>query len=128
MATLSDDRPAPPDSLGDAGAALWLRLIGYLADDWELDERELHLLESACHVRDDIAELEGQIARDGHVIVSSRGAPTVHPALQETRQLRTVELRLLKSLQLSDVDDNPTSRKARAAAQARWDRTRGVRT
>jgi len=114
--------PTPPDTLGTAGAALWERILADVQDGWELDERELHLLESACHVRDQIDTLDGSVAEDGPLITGTRGAPTVHPGLQEARQLRLVELRLLRSLQLADpaANDTPATTRARKAANARW--------
>jgi phage terminase small subunit len=120
------DRPKPPDTLGEAGAALWARIVADLADAWELDERELHLLESACAVRDTIAELDAAVTEDGALITGPRGSRQVHPGIQESRQLRGAEMRLLRALQLTDPEDvSPTTRKARTAAQARWSRTRG---
>jgi phage terminase small subunit len=121
------DRPRPPDTLGEAGAALWARIVADLDEAWELDERELHLLESASHVRDTIAELDAAVAEDGALIMGPRGARQVHPGIQESRQLRGAEMRLLRALQLTDPDDaSPTTRKARTAANARWDRVRAA--
>lgn len=123
------DNPTPPDTLSEAGAALWRRIVSDLADGWELDERELHLLESACCVRDQIDTLDGRVAEDGPLVTGTRGAALVHPGLQEARQLRLVELRLLRSIQLTDptADETPTTSRARKAANARWHREGSTR-
>ena len=87
-----------PSTLGDAGAALWRLVIDDVPDDKELDAKELHLLESVCHVRDQIAALDAAVAADGEMITGARGTPLVHPGLQEARQLRAVELRMLREI------------------------------
>jgi len=120
-------RPTTPATLEEAGTKLWDRIIADLPEHWELDERELHLLESACHVRDQIAKLDALVAEDGMVVVGSRGAQQVHPGLAEARQLRGVEMRLLRALQLTNpADASPTTKKAQRAANARWNRVRAA--
>jgi phage terminase small subunit len=121
------NRPSPPNTLDEPGTTLWERIIGDLPEHWELDERELHLLESACHVRDQIASLDAAVAADGPFVVGTRGARQVHPGIAEARQLRGAEMRLLRALQLTNpADVSPTTRKAQKAAHARWDRVRAA--
>jgi len=120
-------RPAPPPDLQAAGEALWTSIIGDLADGWELDARELHLLHRAARCADEIAALEASIDRDGIVVTGSRGQAATHPAIAEARQLRLTELRLLRDLELEDPATTrsratPSARRARRAAEARWQR------
>ncbi len=113
----------PPTGLGKRGRALWKSIISDLDEDWELDARELHLLERACRCADELRELEAALDADGPTVAGSRGQVTVHPALSEARQLRLVQLRLLSALALPDGEARPasaSSQRARKAADARW--------
>jgi phage terminase small subunit len=118
-------RPKPPAGLGDAGRALWRRIHGDLAEGWELDERETYLLEQACLIADQVAALDAAVAREGVTVAGSMGQSRVHPAVQESRQLRLAQSRLLKSIELVDPVEvkkrmSPTSRRASEAANVRW--------
>lgn len=113
------------DTLGPAGTALVQSIVDDLQDGWELDARELHLLQRAGRVEDELAMLQDVVDREGVVIAGSRGQTIAHPALSESRQLRLVQLRLLKNLELVDPDQrdrsaSPKQRQARAAAHVRW--------
>ena len=128
-------KPKPPTSLGKAGRALWRSIQNDLEAGWELDARELKLLERACRTEDDLVSLEAIVDRDGATVEGSRNQVTVHPALVEARQLRLVQLRLLSTLELSDPyvkresSSTPAQSRARHAAEVRWDvdRKRRVR-
>lgn len=118
-------RPGPPPDLQAPGKALWKAIVGDLADGWELDARELHLLHRAARCADEVAELEAAVDRDGATVAGSRGQVTVHPAIAEARQLRLTELRLLRDLELLDPSVSrsratPSARRARRAAETRW--------
>jgi P27 family predicted phage terminase small subunit len=122
---VSAKRPKPPPSLGKAGAELWRSIVRDLADGWELDSRELALLERACRCSDELVRLEAAIDADGITTDGSKGQVRVHPALVEARQLRLTQLRLLGSLELSDPAESVRSataaqQQARRAAQIRW--------
>jgi len=95
-----------------------------LDEGWELDARELHLLDRACRCADDMALLEIVIAKDGVTTVGSRNQVVVHPALQEVRQLRLVQLRLLGALEIADpaslAGKTAAQQQGRRAVQARW--------
>lgn len=94
--------------LGFEGQRLWESIVGDLAEGWELDARELHLLERACRCADDLAALEAAIDADGPTTTGSRGQTVVHPALGEARHLRLVQLRLLAALDLHpDLEEVP---------------------
>lgn len=88
--------------LGQAGRALWESIHEDLDEDFELDARELHLLERAGRCADDLAALEAAVDEDGVTSTGSRGQTVVHPALTEARHLRLVQLRLLAALDLSE--------------------------
>ena len=88
-----------------------------------MDARELHLLERACRVEDELRELERVVDADGLMSTGSTGQPTIHPALAEARQLRLVQQRLLGSIELCNPADGTRdagSAHGGAAARARW--------
>ena len=127
-------KPKPPTSLGKAGRALWRSIQADLEAGWELDARELHLLERSCRTADDLARLDAIVDKEGATIEGSRGQTVVHPALVEARQLRLVQLRLLSPIELADPyvkrqSATPAQSRARHAAEVRWDvdRKRRVR-
>jgi hypothetical protein len=114
-----------PAALRSAGRALWESILGDLGAGWELDARELHLLERACRCADDLAALEAAVDTDGATVKGSRGQTVVHPALSEARQLRLTQARLLGSLELADPAERstaPARARARKAAEARRSR------
>lgn len=114
-------RPDPPQHLGKAGRKLWRQIISALEDDWQLDGRELALLARACRCADEVAQLEEAIDREGVTTTGSRKQTVIHPAIQEARQLRLTELRLLSAIELTDPRaQGITSQRARHAAEARW--------
>jgi phage terminase small subunit len=116
--------PRTPTGLGSAGKELWKAILGDTADDWELDRRELHLLERACVCADRLAELDAAVKRDGTTTAGSRGQTVVHPALGEARQLELVQMRLLSSIELADPAEatSPARQRAQRAAAERWNR------
>lgn len=121
------DAPEVPEGLGEHGQALWGEILAEVHEaegDWELDRRELHFLERACRVEDELRALEAVIDRDGSTVTGSRGQLVVHPALSEARQLRLVQLRLLSALEIADpaVASTPARQQKRRAADARWGR------
>jgi phage terminase small subunit len=116
---------APPEGLGKSGQALWRTIVADVAQGWELDARELHLLRRACRCEDELAELEATVDQHGVTVPGSRGQMTTNPTLSEARQLRIVQLRLLGALELSDPRDvkrtsTPAQARARRAAASRW--------
>lgn len=118
-------RPQPPAALKASGKRLWRKILADLAQGWELDARELHLLERACRCGDHIDALEKVIRRDGAAIEGSRGQTIAHPALSEARQLMLVQARLLGSLELDDPKRQPSagttaSQRGSYAAAVRW--------
>lgn len=120
-------RPSPPESLDEAGENLWRAILSDLDDAWQLDSRELHLLERACRVEDEMRLLESVVDAGGAITTGSKGQVVVHPAILEGRQLKLAQLRLLAALELEDPAGvrqrgTPASSRARKAAEARWGR------
>jgi P27 family predicted phage terminase small subunit len=119
--------PPAPKGLQAAGKALWRAIHGDLDANWMLDRREMHLLERACRVEDEMRALEKIVDKEGATARGSTGQIVVHPAILEGRQLKLAQLRLLCALELEDPADahmgaTPASKRARRAAQSRWGR------
>jgi hypothetical protein len=113
----------PPAGLDSAGKRLLKAITADIAPGWRLDARELHLLERACRVEDELRILETAVDRDGPMTTGSRGQVAIHPALSEARQLRLVQQRLLGGIELcspSQGTQRGSSAHARRAASARW--------
>lgn len=120
---MSSSAPRPPTSLQAPGKALWKAIIGDLDSEWELDKRELHVLERACRVEDEMRKLEAVVDKEGPTAIGSKGQVVVHPAILEGRQLKLAQLRLLAALELEDPTrqrGTPASKRARRAARSRW--------
>lgn len=121
---MPEGQRAAPSGLGVAGKRLWKDV----ANEYELREDELRLLEDACREVDIVARLQAAVDAGPLVVPGSRGQDTVHPALGEIRQHRLLLSRLLRQLQLPD---DPVAEKwktaqrstsARKAALERWRR------
>lgn len=117
--------PAPPAGLGAAGQGLWASILGGVEEGWELDQRELHLLERACRIEDQIAALELVLEAEGPTTKGSRGQVVVNPAQSESRQLALAQHRLLRDLELRDPAEAMrrapiATQRARRAAAAGW--------
>ena len=130
MSPRKPSRPAPPARLAPTGKRLWRSIVKDLPPEWELDQRERELLARACRCADELDKLEKTVDREGPTVNGSRGQVVVHPALQEARQLRLVQLRLLSALELSDPAEGPATpaqARGRRAAETAWKRRRGAR-
>jgi hypothetical protein len=116
-----------PKALGAAGKALWKAVLADVPAGWDLDARELHLLEGACRCADELVLLDELVDRDGPVTAGSKGQLRVHPALGEARALRLAQLRLLGAIQLQPpTEQSAGTRQAKKAANARWNRRTGA--
>lgn len=65
-----------------------------------------------------IAQMEETVAGEGRTVDGSKGQPVAHPLLGEIRQSRLGLMQLLRALDA--LNDSPTTKRAVAAAQARW--------
>jgi hypothetical protein len=113
---------------GDAGQALWDRVVSGLPEGFALTESEEAILALAARQADDLGSLEETIARHGTMTTGSKGQPVLNPAFAEARQARLAIGRLLGQIPEVVDDGAETStaakEKARKAAQARWRRER----
>jgi phage terminase small subunit len=117
------ETPRCPSGVGAAGRALWKRIVGDVAPELELDQRDLAVLSRAAKTADRIAELDAAIERDGLVLVNSKGDTRLHPAAAELRLNEASLARLLGGIDLDDAaagSQSGVSRRARKAAQERW--------
>ncbi len=126
MMTSSVARKAPPN-LGPSGRRLWDEVMGVYAPRPD----EVLLLEKACRTADEAARLD-EAARVAPLLTrGSMGQERVNPLLAEARATRALLATLLKSLALTDVEDDAgrpagaspmslTSVRAMKAARARW--------
>jgi hypothetical protein len=114
--------PRAPAGLKAAGRALWRGILGDLAEGWELDCRELLVLEAAARQADLNRALERALDEDGLIVSGSMGQARLNAAATELRQGRLAVERLLASLALPGDGDTETQqqRRSRAAAEARW--------
>lgn len=119
---MSAKPPRAPAGLAAAGRAVWRKIMADLGDDWELDGRELLVLEAACRQADLNAELEEALAREGVSVPGSQGQQRLNATVTELRQGRIALERLLGSLALPSDGAAMTAgqKRAQAAASARW--------
>jgi hypothetical protein len=120
--------PRAPAGLARAGAALWRSILS----DFELDKRELAILEQACRQADDIAGLDALIVDEGRMITGSRGQTRLAGAVTEVRQGRLALGKLLAQIALPSAEGETLGRSAQStraqkAANARHGRDRRVR-
>lgn len=110
-----------------AGEALRKSIL----DRYELDTRELHVLDLACRQADDTAALEKAIAVDGVMLVGAAGQRRLNAAVTELRNSRLAVSRLVGELALPADEDAPAEtaaqRRARKAVTTRWNRKDNVR-
>jgi|SRR5215211_695836 len=112
-----DGRPRAPDGLGRAGKRLWASIVG----EYELDSRELLVLEQAARQADAVQALEAEVSESGIVGPGSRGQMRLSPTVVELRQARLALTKLLGELALPTPDEEMLpSRRGRKAAEARW--------
>jgi uncharacterized protein with von Willebrand factor type A (vWA) domain len=117
---MTPNRRRAPDGLQKAGRRVW---SGILAE-FDLDERELLVLEQAARQADSVAALEAEIEASGLVNPGSKGQMRLSPTVTELRQARLAVSRLLSDLALPDIDEeSSTTRRGRKAAEARWGRS-----
>lgn len=121
-------RPTTPRGLKGRGGKVWRELH----ELFEFDAHEVPLVLEACRVVTRIDELGAAVVEHGVMVRGSTGQLVVNPAIAEQRQQQLALSRLLKQLGLDEAVEGgavPSARRseaARAAAQARWNRPRGM--
>jgi hypothetical protein len=86
----------PPSGLGPSGRSLYRAVLADVAVGWELDGRDLHNLEAACHAADRVTELEQAIAADGLLV-----GEKLHPAVVEARLQTQLAVYLLGKVEVA---------------------------
>lgn len=124
--SMSDERriPRAPAGLKAAGRRVWTSILGGIAEGYELDERELLVLEVAARQADQNRALEDALAEAGVVVRGSAGQPRLNAVATELRQGRIALDKLLGSIGLPDEDAGERlterGRRAKHAADSRW--------
>jgi len=114
---MTPNRRRAPEGLDKAGRRVWSAILA----EFELDERELLVLEQAARQADSVAALEAEIADSGLLSLGSRGQTRLSPTITELRQSRLALTKLLGDLALPAPDEEMLpSRRGRKAAEARW--------
>lgn len=109
-------------ALGAAGQALYDAVVA----SYDLRQGdEMALLVELAHCCDEVAALREAIAETGWTVPGSKAQPRPNPLLATLNATRTTMIRLTSQLGLPDDGEDPakaspTSRKAAAAARARW--------
>lgn len=111
-------KPAPPESLEAAGAALWRDVVA----KYTLRVDELAVLEAACKTADMIATLDKEWATLGKPFITrgSMGQDVIHPLIGERRTQQSALAALFRQLKLPDEGGSGESNQHRDAAQSRW--------
>lgn len=115
-----------PAGLKSAGRAVWNSILEDLVE-FELDARELLVLEAAARQADTNRALESALKDDGMIVEGSQGQRRLNAAVTELRQGRVALERLLASLALPNEEGKiltAAQKRAQAAAEARWGRGR----
>jgi uncharacterized protein with von Willebrand factor type A (vWA) domain len=116
---MTSNRRKSPEGLEKAGKRVWRAIL----TEFDLDERELLVLEQAARQADAVAALEAEIVDSGLLSRGSRGQTRLSPSVTELRQSRLALSKLLGELALPDQDEQSApSRRGRKAADARWGR------
>lgn len=113
-------KPTPPDTLADAGKALWRDVVG----KYDLRVDELRILASACGAADMEAEFRKAWVERGRPYMStgSMGQEVEHPLIGSIDKQAKSKAAFLKQLGLPDDGaagiEKPNQQ--RSAAQQRW--------
>lgn len=123
-------KPKPPRPRRKApekpGAALKRSILA----TYELDPAELLLLDQAGELLDQLARINAELAGQPLTTAGSRDQVREHPLLESQRRHSEALARVLDALHLpmdgETEGETLTTKRARKAAQARWDREKGV--
>jgi hypothetical protein len=90
-----------PAGLGPAGKRLWLAIVGSVVEGWELDAKDLALLESAATTADTVESLSKELAKSSIMVAGSMDQDRLNPLVAEIRQQKAAQAALLKQVQLA---------------------------
>jgi phage terminase small subunit len=108
-----------PKGLDDAGRRLWRQVQAAVAPGWDLDERDLAVLEQAARHADLIAKLEGSIASDGLTVQGAAGQERLNAAVTALNVARGVLARLLAQVEIRPPQERTGRMSSRQRNQAR---------
>ena len=125
------DRPYVTQPFGPDGQEFWDEMMEAYA--FRADEKRL--LRDACHEVDLIERLESRLRHTSLLVKGSRQQVKLSAIVSEIRQHRLTLASLLRQLHLDDTEKGATGdtpqtsaqEQGRAAANARWERSRGRR-
>lgn len=112
MESVTDDEQHPPRTprgLKAEGRRLWKSIT----DEFEVEERNLQLLEIACRSFDRVKALEAEADKTGLTINSPQGL-RANPALAEARAYAKQAATILATLKLPGLEDDEEKPKPRA--------------
>lgn len=114
---------AVPDSLADAGSALWSAVVS----KYSLRVDELAILEAACKTADKVALLEVAWVELGRPYMTrgSMGQDVIHPLIGEQRTQNAALAALLGKLKLPDEVAGAKPNQNREAGHSRWSAAHG---
>lgn len=118
-----DGKVPAPESLDDAGRALWETITGKYA----LRADELVTLEDVCAATDLIAMLDKEWRALGRPVIStgSMGQEVEHPLIGSIDKQRKMRNLLWRQLKLPDDAGAERPNQQRQAAQSRWAASHG---
>lgn len=109
-----------------AGQSFRARILA----DYELSTPETALLDQAVELIDQLDRINGALADQPVTTAGSKGQVTVHPLFDAARRHSDTLARVVDALHVpmadEDAGETVTTKRARAAAQARWRREKKV--
>lgn len=94
-------RPRPPSGLVGPGRSFWRQVVA----EFDLRPDELHVLERACRVLDDLEVFDRLLGEAPPEVVGGNGQVALHPAWAERRLHTVLFARLVRQLGIPDPDD-----------------------
>jgi P27 family predicted phage terminase small subunit len=120
--------PRPPKELGKKGKEAWKRLGESLIKLNLLSENDYETFRMLCETFDFESKLNEQVAKDGMVVLNSRGTHIVHPCVKMARECLRDRNRLMRLFGMNPSDrssavtstkDAPVVSESRIAARKR---------
>lgn len=108
-----------PAGLEAAGKRVWRETLRAVADGWQLDERDLLLLEHAGRHADLIADLEAAIKADGITVKGAAGQDRLSAGVPALNVARGVLARLLAQIEIAPPGPKTGALNGRQRAELR---------